>query len=97
MPKAIITLEDVTVDGQAQMTMSLFLEGGFQPESHAHQHAGLVLKHLDSIAGMKTDEAVKWVDGAFVPSGEMAVPTDPGAGRLQLDGPDGLRLIPNGA
>lgn len=79
MPKAIITFDDV--DGQVSMT--LVMEGGFNKDSHAHQHAGLVLKHLDSIAGMKTTEAVQWVDGGFVPAAE----------RLQLDGPDGRRLV----
>ncbi len=91
MPKAVITLDDTIVDGQPQMAMSLFLEGGFNKDSHAHQHAGLVLKYLDSIAGMKTDEAVKWVDGAFIPAAEMAAaPAEPQG--LQLDGPNGLRL-----
>jgi len=57
MAKAIITLDDK--DGQ--ISLSLFLVGGFQKDSNAHQHAGLVLKHLDEIAGMKTGTAVKWV------------------------------------
>lgn len=85
MPKATITFDDAMVDGLPQVSMTLFLEGGFNKDSHAHQHAGLCLKHLDSITGMKTDEAVKWVDGAFVPSAEPE--------GLQLDGPNGLRLV----
>lgn len=61
MTKAVITLKDTG----GQIEMSLFLEGGFQKDSHAHQHANLVLKYLDSIAGMKTEGAVQWVDGEF--------------------------------
>lgn len=64
MTQAVITLKD----NGGQIEMSLFLEGGFQKESHAHQHANLVLQYLDSIAGMKSDEAVQWVDGDFTPS-----------------------------
>jgi len=89
MPKAVITLDDV--DGQ--ISMSLFLEGGFNKDSHAHQHANLVLKYLDSIAGMKTTEAVQWVEGAFVPSAEMAATAEAQPQGLQLDGPNGLRLV----
>jgi len=66
MSKAVITLADK--DGQIEM--SLFLEGGFQKDSHAHQHANLVLTYLDSIAGMKTEQAVQWVNGAFTPSND---------------------------
>ena len=70
MSKATLTLEDK--DGQIQL--SIFLEGGFQADSHAHQHAGLILKYLDSIAGMQTEQAVQWVDGAYVPSAEQDEP-----------------------
>jgi hypothetical protein len=61
-------------DKDGQISLSLFLEGGYQASSNAHQHAGLILKHLDSLAGMKTEQAVQWVDSAYVPSAEMAVP-----------------------
>ena len=64
MAKAVITLDDK--DGQ--ISMSLFLEGGYQASSNAHQQAGLILKYLDSLAGMKTEQAVQWVDGAYVPN-----------------------------
>ncbi|UUZ68275.1 hypothetical protein LP416_29355 [Polaromonas sp. P2-4] len=69
MAKAVITLDDK--DGQ--ISLSMFLEGGFQADSNAHQHAGLILKHLDELAGMKTEQAVQWVNGTYVPSAEMAV------------------------
>jgi hypothetical protein len=68
MSKAIITLDDK--DGL--ISMSLFLEGGYQADSNAHQHAGLILKYLDELAGMKTEQAVQWVDGAYVPNAEKA-------------------------
>lgn len=88
MSKAIITLEDV--DGQ--ISLSMFLEGGFQADSNAHQHAGLILKYLDSIAGMKTEQPVQWVGGTYVPSAEMAA-AEPEPRGLQLDGANGLRLV----
>lgn len=71
MTKAVITLKDTG----GQIEMSLFLEGGFQKDSHAHQHANLVLKYLDSIAGMKTEGAVQWVEGEFQASKD-APPTE---------------------
>jgi hypothetical protein len=70
MAKAILTLDDK--DGQ--ISMSLFLAGGCQASPNAHQHAGLILRYLDSPAGMNTEQPVQWVDVAYVPSAEMAVP-----------------------
>jgi hypothetical protein len=90
MPKATITLDDTLVDGLPQVSMSLFLPGGFDKESHAHQHAGLLLKYLDSIAGVKTDEAVKCVEGASMPEWGAAPAQEE---VLQLDGANGLRLV----
>ncbi len=58
MPKAVITLDDQ--DGQIGMTV--FFEGGYQPDSNAHQHTNLIIKYLDSIAeGMKSEGEAKWV------------------------------------
>jgi len=44
MPKAILTIDD-TPDGEMKLT--LFLEGGFQVDSNAHQAANLLIKYLD--------------------------------------------------
>lgn len=44
MPKAILTIDD-TPDGD--MKLDLFLEGGFQVDSNAHQAANLLIKYLD--------------------------------------------------
>ena len=85
-------MSNATLDGKdGQISMSLFLEGGFQKDSNAHQHAGLVLKDLDELAGMKTEQPVQWVDGTYVPNPEMAQLPEPHG--LQLDGANGLRLV----
>jgi hypothetical protein len=48
MPKAILTLD--TEDGE--MKLDLFLEGGFQVESNAHQAAGILIKHLEELGSV---------------------------------------------
>mgnify|MGYP000518201802 FL=1 len=45
--KAAIAMQD-TEDGQ--IALNTCFEGGFNPQSHAHQHAYLLIKIMDSIA-----------------------------------------------
>jgi hypothetical protein len=60
MPKAILTLDDVEGD----MNLSLFLEGGFQVESNAHQAANLIIKYLSELGAVKEASEVKELTGA---------------------------------
>lgn len=55
MSKVTINIED---DGQG-MAVSVNFEGGFNPNSHAHQHANLMIGAMDEMA-QRRDEA----DGA---------------------------------
>lgn len=59
MAKAILTLDDV--DGK--MSLSLFLEGGFQVESDAHQCANLLIKHLDQLGAVEESSEVRTLTG----------------------------------
>lgn len=71
--RAVITLDDK--DGEVAMT--LFLEGGFQVGSNAHQTANLIVKHLDELASIQSKGDVKWVDGdaaAWIQGDVVAVP-----------------------
>lgn len=58
MPKAIIELDD----DNGQVVMRLKLEGGFQSDSNAHQHAYMCLKHLeDQCEAVKTDGKMEYI------------------------------------
>lgn len=56
MPKAILTLDD-TDDGE--MKLDLFLEGGFQVDSNAHQAAGILIKHLEELGSVTSRSDVR--------------------------------------
>lgn len=60
MPKAILTLDD-TPDGE--MKLDLFLEGGFQIDSNAHQAAGLLIKHLEELGSVTSRSEVRELTG----------------------------------
>lgn len=59
MAKAILTLDDK--DGK--MSLSLFLEGGFQVDSDAHQCANLLIKHLDTLGAVEESSEVRTLTG----------------------------------
>ena len=56
--KAVIAIQD-TEDGQ--IDMNLVFEGGFTPESHAHQHVNLMLKVFDTMAERRAQTDVNVV------------------------------------
>lgn len=60
MPKAILTLDD-TEDGE--MKLDLFLEGGFQVDSNAHQAAGILIKHLEELGSVTSRSEVRELTG----------------------------------
>lgn len=60
MPKAILTIDD-TPDGE--MALSLFLEGGFQVDSNAHQCANLLIKNLDQMGAVTEASEVRELTG----------------------------------
>lgn len=49
----------VFADKDGQIDFSIVFDGGFKPDSPAHQHAQIVLKMLDEMMGAKTDEAIQ--------------------------------------
>lgn len=59
MPKAILTMDDA--DGKLEL--SLFLEGGFQVDSDAHQCANLLIKHLDTLGAVEQAGEVRELTG----------------------------------
>jgi hypothetical protein len=59
MPKAILTMDDR--DGKLEL--SLFLEGGFQVDSDAHQCANLLVKHLDTLGAVEGQSEVRELTG----------------------------------
>jgi hypothetical protein len=66
------TIRFVDVDGEISVTV--FLEGGFQPTSHAHQHAQLCIKHLDEIGRVRDNQDTRWVAAEEVPA--IALPPE---------------------
>ncbi len=60
MPKAILTLDDHE-DGQ--MSLTLFLEGGFQVDSNAHQGANLILKYLQELGSVQSAGEIRELTG----------------------------------
>lgn len=60
MPKAILTIDD-TPDGA--MKLDLFLEGGFQVDSNAHQAANLLIKHLEESGDVLNRSEVRELTG----------------------------------
>jgi len=46
----------VFADKDGQIDFSIVFDGGFKPDSPAHQHAQIVLKMLDDMMGAKTKE-----------------------------------------
>lgn len=46
----------VFADKDGAIDFSLVFDGGFDPQSAAHQHARIFQKELDKIMGAKTDE-----------------------------------------
>lgn len=60
MPKAILTLDDHE-DGE--MSLTLFLEGGFQVGSNAHQGANLIVNYLQQLGSVKSASEVKELNG----------------------------------
>jgi len=59
MAKAILTLDD----NNGKMALSLFLEGGFQVDSDAHQCANLLIKHLDTLGAVEESSEVRTLTG----------------------------------
>lgn len=51
MSKATIILTDV----EGAIDANIIFEGGFRADSHAHQHAHLLMKHLGEIARQLSD------------------------------------------
>jgi len=72
MAKATLILQDV--DGA--IDANIIFTGGFQADSHAHQHANLLMKHMGEIARQLSD---------FTPKAEeLQAPTaEPGRIALQ--------------
>jgi len=60
MPKAILTIDD-TPDGE--MKLDLFLEGGFQVDSNAHQAANLLIKYLNDHGDVTSRSEVRELTG----------------------------------
>lgn len=88
--RAVITLDDV----EGEVGMTLFLEGGFQVDSNAHQTANLIVKHLDELASIRSKGDVKWVEGAdaaWIADSVVAVP-QVGEPALRLDSAAGVVL-----
>jgi len=59
MATAVIVLED---DNGAVACRATF-EGGWDGESHAHQHASLLLKHMDELCTRVSTPVVEAVPG----------------------------------
>ena len=59
MAKVTITLSDQ--DGAIKADV-VFQGGPFDPKSHAHQHAQLLLKHMDEIAQRQGEPEIKAID-----------------------------------
>jgi hypothetical protein len=71
--RAVITLDDQ----EGEVGMTLFLEGGFQKDSPAHQTASMIVNHLDKMASAREPGEVKWVDGeaaAWISDEIVAIP-----------------------
>lgn len=60
MPKAIITIDD---HDDGDMSLSLFLERGFQVDSNSHQCANLLIKHLQEMGDVKHAGEVRELTG----------------------------------
>jgi len=60
MSRATITLDD---DG-GMIATELTFAGGFDPASHAHQHANLLIRMMDDICASKTGESITPADPA---------------------------------
>ena len=70
MGLATITLRDK--DGA--IDVGLVFEGGFNPASHAHQHAQLLIKHMDELAVRQGEPVVKAMDKLHAMAAEANAP-----------------------
>ena len=64
MPKAILIIEDNNDAEGVDIKLDLFLEGGFQVESDAHQAANLLIKYLQDHGDVVSRGEVKELTGA---------------------------------
>lgn len=70
MSTATLILTDVTDEGGAISARIDFGPGGFDPNSHAHQHAYLLVKHMDENLCKRLDEP-KAETGIVLPDGTV--------------------------
>lgn len=84
MPKAIITLDDHE-DGQ--MSLTLFLEGGFQVDSNAHQGANLLINYLQDLGSVQSTSEIKELTGE---EAEAVIAEAAGAQNIAMGGVEPL-------
>ena len=60
MPGAYISIEDTP---EGELAVKCGFEGGWNKDSHAHQHAQILLAHLDTLAERRSEPEVVNLDG----------------------------------
>lgn len=91
MAKAMLVLEDMThPNGEPGIKLDTSYEGvgGFDPESHAHQHALLLVKYMGTLAERRGETTL--VGGAPDPLDPNALQKHLGAAELamEMDSPE---------